>query len=158
MQTEDHPLDYADFEGEIPPGNYGAGHVIVWDRGTYRPLEQQAKDFDTASQIWLVDFEQGGAEPLSGKQFDAILVFNYLHRPLMKSIKQAVKPGGLILYETFTVDQPRFGKPTNPDYLLQQGELSACFSDWKILVYREGERGDPICAKASLIAQKPKVH
>ncbi|MEM7079106.1 MAG: DNA ligase D [Pseudomonadota bacterium] len=39
MATEDHPLDYADFEGEIPPGAYGAGHVIVWDRGHYEPLK-----------------------------------------------------------------------------------------------------------------------
>jgi len=39
MMVEDHPLDYRDFEGTIPAGNYGAGEVIVWDRGTYRPLE-----------------------------------------------------------------------------------------------------------------------
>ena len=41
-QTEDHPVDYADFEGVIPPGNYGAGEIIVWDRGKWTPLE----DFD----------------------------------------------------------------------------------------------------------------
>jgi bifunctional non-homologous end joining protein LigD len=47
VHVEDHPLEYADFEGVIPPGNYGAGEVIVWDRGWYRPL----KDGDLAAQV-----------------------------------------------------------------------------------------------------------
>lgn len=42
MQVEDHPFDYKDFEGIIPKGNYGGGTVIVWDQGTYEPMEESA--------------------------------------------------------------------------------------------------------------------
>lgn len=117
-----------------------------------------SEDYPATAQTWLVDFELPGSEPLSGKQYDAILVFNYLHRPLMNSILQSVKPGGLIVYETFTVDQPRFGKPTNPDFLLRDGELPKYFPHWEILSYREGKRSDPTCAKASLVARKGGAH
>lgn len=53
MEVEDHPYDYKDFEGEIPPGNYGAGYVHVWDKGTYELLEDEGGDFDkTAIKHW----------------------------------------------------------------------------------------------------------
>ncbi len=58
METEDHPLDYADFEGHIPEGNYGAGYVIVWDRGTYTALEDLATGFKKGKLL----FELSGSK------------------------------------------------------------------------------------------------
>lgn len=62
VQVEDHPLSYGDFEGTIPAKQYGAGKVIVWDRGTWSPLEDAAKGFKTGK----LKFEIHG-EKLRGK-------------------------------------------------------------------------------------------
>ena len=109
-------------------------------------------------QTWQVDFEQPDTRPLIGKNFDAILVFNYLHRPLIDDIRQAIRQGGLIFYETFTVKQRQFGRPHNPDFLLQENELRDWFSDWEILHYFEGETENPQRAIASLVARRPMSH
>ncbi len=58
VETEDHPLDYADFEGHIPAGNYGAGYVIVWDRGRYRAVE----DFEAGYAKGKLLFELYGSK------------------------------------------------------------------------------------------------
>ena len=66
---------------------------------------------------------ENGAWPLDGLQFDGIVVTNYLHRPLFPRILDALAPDGALIYETFAAGNERFGKPSNPDFLLQPGEL-----------------------------------
>jgi SAM-dependent methyltransferase len=61
--------------------------------------------------------------PLAGRQFDGVIVTNYLHRPLFPRILDAISPTGLLVYETFAAGNERFGKPSNPDFLLRSGEL-----------------------------------
>ena len=85
--------------------------------------------------------------------YDVIICFNYLHRPLIKQIKDGLRIGGIVVYETFTVDQARFGKPTNPDYLLKYNELLTLFNDFRCLYYREGI-AEERKAIASIIAKK----
>jgi SAM-dependent methyltransferase len=91
--------------------------------------------------------------------YDLIVVFNYLYRPVFKDIKDGVAPGGAVVYQTYTVDQPRFGHPTNPDYLLRPNELKETFSDWEILRYREliapARAAGEVRAIAGIIARKP---
>ena len=109
------------------------------------------------SACWLVDFEaevSEGRNPLIGKSFDAVIVFNYLHRPLFPFIREAIRPGGLIVYETFTVDQKRFGRPSNLDFLLEQHELAQAFAGWELIRSFEGEVSSPERAIARLIARK----
>jgi SAM-dependent methyltransferase len=61
--------------------------------------------------------------PFTGRRFDAIVVTNYLHRPLLPLLAEALGPGGVLVYETFARGNERFGKPSNPDFLLAPGEL-----------------------------------
>ncbi len=85
-------------------------------------------------------------------RYDVIICFNYLHRSLIPRIKAGIKAGGMIVYETFTVDQPQFGHPTNPEYLLRYNELLDMFRDFRCLRYREGIFSGK--AVASLVAKK----
>jgi SAM-dependent methyltransferase len=64
-----------------------------------------------------------GPWPYEGRRFDAIVVTNYLHRPLMPVLVGSLERGGLLVYETFALGNERFGKPSNPAFLLQPGEL-----------------------------------
>ena len=85
-----------------------------------------------------VDLEAGGAYPLAGRRFDAVVVVNYLHRPLLADLVASVAPGGLLLYETFAVGNERFGKPHNPDFLLRPGELlDAVRPRLRVLAYED---------------------
>ena len=106
-------------------------------------------------RIWQVDLEQPDTNPLSGQNFSAIIGFRYLHRPLFPAIKNAVEPGGLVVYETFTIENQRFGRPNNRDFLLQPGELKTIFQDWQIIFYFEGVLHKPERAIAQIVARKP---
>jgi len=66
---------------------------------------------------------EGGEWPYRGRVFEGVVVTRYLHRPLMSLLVDAVAPGGVLIYETFAVGQERYGRPRNPDHLLQPGEL-----------------------------------
>jgi tellurite methyltransferase len=87
--------------------------------------------------------------------YELIICFNYLQRSLIPQIKKSLKIGGMIVYETYLVDQIQFGGPHNPDFLLRHNELLDLFRDFRCLRYREGiiENRKAI---ASLVAEKVK--
>lgn len=89
-------------------------------------------------------------------RFDLICVFNFLHRPLMPVIADALRPGGYLVCETFVAPQREtFGKPRRQALELAPGELPGWFKRWRIAIHREGLAG-PRRIAASLIVQKPE--
>ncbi len=73
--------------------------------------------------VTLADLE-GGPWPYRGRSAStAIVVTNYLHRPLLPVLRDSLEPGGVLIYETFAAGNERYGRPSNPEFLLQPGEL-----------------------------------
>ena len=98
---------------------------------------------------WCADLEES---PLPVATFDLVVVARYLQRNLFPSIRRAVKPGGFVVYETFTVAQRLLGSgPTSPDHLLEAGELRDSFSGWDVLFYEEVASPEAV---ARLVAQR----
>jgi SAM-dependent methyltransferase len=104
------------------------------------------------------DLESGRGIPVRPGTCGAVLVFCFLFRPLAPSIAECLRPGGLLLYETFTVRQRELGRgPRNPAFLLEEGELLRLFPRLEVLAYEEGLRdGDAPSWLASLAARKPE--
>ena len=100
----------------------------------------------------VADLENG--YKLAPAAYDVIICFYYLHRPLVAEIRQSLRPGGVVMFETYNTDQAEWGRPKNPDHLLKHNELLNMFCDYRILRYREGVI-EPRKAIASIIARKP---
>jgi SAM-dependent methyltransferase len=98
------------------------------------------------------DLEQGHW-PLAGELFDAIVVTNYLHRPLFPHLLAALAQHGLLLYETFAAGNGAFGKPSNPDFLLAPRELLDAFgSELRVIAFEDGYLQTPRPAMVQRIA------
>jgi SAM-dependent methyltransferase len=81
--------------------------------------------------------------PLAGVTFDAVIVTNYLWRPLLSTIVASVAAGGVLIYETFAAGNEAFGKPSNPDFLLLPGELLWACSTLQVVAYEDGLLDNP---------------
>lgn len=130
--------------------------VILADRSSeaLEEARRSAEERGLHAQFWEVDLETG-EDLLKKEWYRAILVFRYLHRPLIPYLREGIRKGGILIYETFTIEQPQYGKPHNPDFLLQPGELAGRFQDWEVIHYFEGILEDPRRAMAQLVCRKP---
>lgn len=98
--------------------------------------------------------------PPESESLDVLVVSQFLYRPILKSLAESLRPGGLLYYETHTIERPdHLNGPSNPDYLLRSGELLDVFSQFCVHAYREdGLTGDVqkgYRGKASIVARKP---
>jgi hypothetical protein len=85
-----------------------------------------------------------------------VVVANYLHRPLFPALAAALAPGGVLLYETFMAGNERFGRPSNPAFLLRPGELWSAFDGLQIVAFEQGLARSPKPAmRQRLCARRP---
>jgi tellurite methyltransferase len=136
--------------------------VVAVDRneGFLRELTEAARRQSLPLQGVRSDLETDLGIPFATGTCGAILVFRFLYRPLAPEIERVLAPGGLLLYETFTLAQRDLGTgPTNPAFLLKPGELPTLFPGLEVLHTSEGERGHPVVSEASarLAARKPQA-
>ncbi len=99
---------------------------------------------------------EGGPWPYAGRRYAAVVVTNYLYRPLFPALMAALAPGGVLIYETFAQGNEAYGRPANPDFLLQRGELLRVVGEARVLAYEDLYVDEPkpaivqrICAVAA---------
>ena len=129
-------LDVACGRGRHSRGCHSLGHrVTALDRSAeaLAAIGLPAERFETV----LADIE-GGPWPLAGRQFDAVVVTNYLWRPLLPTLLASLAPGGVLIYETFAAGNETVGKPSRPDFLLQPGELLQLCQSLRTVAYEDG--------------------
>lgn len=133
----------------------GGRHSILFAE---RGLEVVALDREPLTvpgvRFLQADLEDGSPWPFTGTRFAAIVVTNYLHRPLFPHLAASMAEGGVLIYETFMAGNERYGRPSNPAFLLEPGELLQAFRALTPIAFEQGyvERPKPamiqrLCAR-----------
>lgn len=137
----------------------GAGRHLRWFAA--RGCRVTGVDRDAAAlqplaglgEIVVADIE-AGPWPLPGRRFDAIVVTNYLWRALMPTLLDSLADGGVLIYETFAAGNERVGKPSNPNFLLQPGELLRHAQGLQVVAYEDGFLAAPDRFVQRIVAQR----
>lgn len=131
-------------DGRVLDVACGAGRHLRWFAQRGHPVTgvdrsaQALADAAVDGELLEADIENG-PWPWPGRQFDAVVVTNYLWRPLLPTVVDSVALGGVLIYETFAHGNASVGKPSRPDFLLQPGELlTICQPTLRILAYEDG--------------------
>ncbi|MFZ3322390.1 MAG: class I SAM-dependent methyltransferase [Usitatibacter sp.] len=138
----------------------GGGRHARWLARMGFEVDAVDRDFsafdDAPANVRLLEADiESGPWPYEGRRFDAIVVTNYLHRPLLPRLAESLEAGGLLVYETFAQGNERFGKPSNPAFLLAPGELlQAVRGRLRVLAYEDLVVGEPRPAAIQRIAAR----
>ena len=145
-------LDVAAGQGRHTELFLARGHpVVAVDRDTTALVRLTSLG---SLAIVTADLE-AGPWPFATRRFAGVVVTNYLHRPLLPTLVDAVAPDGMLIYETFALGNERFGKPSNPNFLLRPGELSdAVHGRLTVVAYETLEISDPRPAMVQRIAAR----
>jgi SAM-dependent methyltransferase len=139
----DWVLRWADLveRGQVLDVACGAGrHSILFAERGFEVFAVDRDDRVLPGSIQFVraDLEDGSPWPWPGKRFAAIVVTNYLHRPLFQRLIDSLDEGGVLIYETFMAGNERYGKPSNPNFLLRPGELLEAFGTLTVAAFEQG--------------------
>lgn len=173
-----------DIAGELPPSDWvvrwaaemaAGGWVLdlACGRGRHarylaalgfavRAVDQQAELLAPLAEVPGVTVQaadlEGDVWPLAGETYAGVVVTHYLYRPRFRALMDLLAPGGVLIYETFMAGNEAYGRPRNPDFLLQPGELLAVVRQFglTVLAFEEGPVGDPVRAVTQrLCARRP---
>jgi SAM-dependent methyltransferase len=121
----------------------GAGRHVRWF--AQRGCRVTALDRDTAAlqplagiaEVVVADIENG-PWPLTGRRYAAVVVTNYLWRERLQDVVDSLAADGVLIYETFAAGNETVGKPSNPKFLLQPGELLRCVAGLRVVAFEDG--------------------
>ncbi len=139
----------------------GSGRHVRWFAERGHPVT--ALDRDAAAtralrdvaEVVVADVESG-PWPLPARRFGAVLVSNYLWRPLWPTLRDSVREGGVLIAETFGQGQQTLGRPSNPEFLLQPGELLATLEGWLVVAFENGFEAEPARFVQRIVAIKTR--
>ncbi len=152
-----------------PPGSTvldvacGAGRHLRWMHEHGHPAVgvDRSADAVAACAAWgdihCADIE-AGPWPFTGRQFGAVIVTNYLWRPLLPILVDSVAPGGVLIYETFASGNETVGRPARADFLLQPGELLAACAALRTVAYEDGFVDSPARFVQRIAAVREPAH
>ena len=102
-------------------------------------------------QFVKADLEDGSPWPFAGRRFGGIVVTNYLFRPLLPVLAGGLAEDGVLIYETFMVGNERYGKPSNPNFLLRPGELLQAYGALTVVAFEQGTTGKAVIQRICVV-------